>query len=130
MQIHRGEKVSYLRSNYMRETTKRVLKNKGFRISEQIRNLPGSSTIDLIGSDIRENRHLIFDFKSGPVSTLDVARFHASIKDVRLSGRKSAFLVTDSSFTSSAKALSTKLRIQMVKTDKKTVRQTMDRIVK
>ena len=122
--------MSYLRSNYMRETTKRALEGKGFRISEQVRNLPGSSTIDLIGSNIRGNRHLIFDFKSAPVSTLDVARFHASIKDVKLAGRKSAFIVTDSSYTGSAKALSTKLKIHLIKTDKKNVKQTIDKIVK
>lgn len=114
----------------MLETTKKLLKDKGFRVSEQVRSAPGSLTIDLIGSNIEGNRHLIFEFKRAPVSTLDVARFHASIRDVKLPGRKSAFIVTDAPFTGSAEDLSEKLRIHLVKTDEKTVKRTMDKIVK
>ena len=120
--------MSYLRSNYMLETARRKLKEKGFQESEEIKNTPSSSTIDLIASNVEENRHLIFEFKRGPISTLDVARFHASISDVRLPGEKFAFIVTDAPYTASAESLSKKLKISLIKTDEKTVKQTMDNI--
>ena len=125
-----GEEVPYLRSNYMLEAAKRALKEKGFHVSEEIKNVPGSSTIDLIGSSPTGKHHFIFDFKNAPVSTLDVSRFHASIKDLRILGRKSAFIFTDSSYTGSAEALSKKLKIQLIKTNEKTIKSTIKRIVK
>lgn len=104
--------MTYLRGNYMEKTAKAVLEKSGFKVKENVQSA-SRLTIDMVASCGAE--HLVIEFKSGSVSTLDVSAFDASIADLRLPGERKAFIVTDSVSSGSATSLSAKLKINILK---------------
>lgn len=104
--------MTYLRGNYMEKAAKEVLKESGFIVRENVHSTPRSA-IDMVASC--GGSHLLLEFKMGPVSTLDVSTFDASIADLKLPGEKKAFIFTDSVSSGSAASLSAKLKISILK---------------
>lgn len=118
--------MSYLRGNYMEKTVRAELESKGFEIDQDVRTISGS-TIDLIGKC--GNNYIFFEFKNAPVSTFDVAKFSASIADVNFPGEKRGFIFTDSIETGSAKSLSDKLNIPIIKTNEKELKEKISQLL-